>query len=108
MGRMSPEQRKDLAIKLGCYNTAAPELVFAAIDWRTHPETRRQAADAVPPIARNLLEAETELAALRTIVARFVVENDRGLNLADLQQELKDAGIDLTRELLNLQQGVAS
>ena len=100
MGRMSPEQRKDLAVKLGCYNTAAPELVFAAIDWRTHPDTRRQAADAVPPIARNLLEAETELAALRSIVARLIVENDRGEehSLADLRQELKRAGIDLTRE----------
>ena len=100
MGRMSPEQRKDLALKVSCYNTAAPELVFAALNWQLHPETRRQAANSIPPIARNLLEAETELAALRSVVARLVVENDRGYDhsLADLRQAVKDAGIDLTPE----------
>jgi hypothetical protein len=97
---MSPEQRKDLAVKLSCYNTAAPELVFAALNWQMHPETRRQAANSLPPIARNLLEAETELAALRVVVARLIVANDRGddRSLGDLRQAVKDAGIDLTSE----------
>lgn len=100
MGRMSPEQRKDLAVKVACYNTAAPELVFAALNWQTHPETRRQAADCVAPIVRNLLDAESELATLREICARLIVANDRGHdhNLGDLRQAVKGAGIDLTSE----------
>lgn len=100
MGRMSHEQREDLRTKLRCYNTAAPELVFAALDWRMHSETRRQAADSVPPITRNLLEAETELATLREVIARLVVANDHGddLSLSDLRQAVKNAGIDLTPE----------
>ncbi|MGW7785987.1 hypothetical protein [Streptomyces bangladeshensis] len=110
MGRMSPEQRDQLAAALRRINTAAPELVLAAVDWqratRIHPSSAEadrlawRAADAVPPIAHNLLQAETELATLRTVIASLVVANDRGHdhNLGDLRQAVKDAGIDLTPE----------
>lgn len=110
MGRMSPEERDQLAAALGQSNTAAPELVLAAVDWqrtlRRGPFSRKadvaawRAADAVPFIAQNLLEAETELAALRTVVARLIVATDRGhdCTLGDLRRELECAGIDLTPE----------
>jgi hypothetical protein len=110
MGRMSPEQREQLAAALSHSNTAAPELVIAAVDWqrtlRRQPSSAKadvsawRAADAVPFIARNLLETETELATLRTIVARLIVATDRGhdCTLGDLRRELECAGIDLTHE----------
>lgn len=99
MGRMSPEQLAELADELGRTNTAAPELVLAAARWyRTGHQ--QDAARAVGPIARNLLEAETELTTVRALIARLVVANDRGDDhtLSDLRHELKRAGIDLTRD----------
>ncbi|MGK9463980.1 hypothetical protein ACSLFT_28700 [Streptomyces sp. G6] len=99
MGRMSPEQLAELADELGRINTAAPELVLAAARWYRNGH-QQDAARAVGPIARNLLDAETELTTLRTVIARLIVDNDRGddHSLSDLRHELRRAGIDLTHE----------
>lgn len=99
MSRMSPEQLAELADELGRSNPAAPEFVLAAVRWKRagHHE---DASRVVLPMARNLLDAETELAVFRTVVARLLAENDRGddHSLADLRDALQRVGVDLTPE----------
>ena len=110
MSRMSPEERADLLAALGDGFPAAPKLVLAAVQWQyalrrtpSSAEADRLAwktADAVPAIARRLLNAETELTTIRATLARLLAENDHGddHSLSDLRHELERAGIHLTPE----------
>lgn len=106
MSMMTREQLAEIRDVLGVTNPAAPELVVDAIRATTRAVHRvtdadaRRALVAVPPLARRLLDAETERTTLRTTIARLVVATNHGdeRTLGDLAWELERAGIDLKHE----------
>ncbi|MEV8432034.1 hypothetical protein [Streptomyces chartreusis] len=106
MSVLTREQLAEIKDVLGFANPAAPELVVDAIRATTRVVHRvadvdaRRALLAVPPLARRLLDAETERTTFRTTIARLVIATNHGddRTLGDLAWELERAGIDLKRE----------